>query len=173
LARTAAQRCTTGIDKTMAGGTGKNGAFEGVSNDFVGTGEAAEPQVIIALDKTKGKREKRRRTFYGDEEKHPQTKEKIFCLCKKPAHGSMIQCEVCKLWLHCSCVGLTLAHAKKLSPFLCAECFFKTGGLHAIYNLSDVTTISIGVNTKSNEISTVKRNTAHSVQKNSLLTATH
>uniref|UniRef100_H2Y6D0 [histone H3]-trimethyl-L-lysine(4) demethylase n=1 Tax=Ciona savignyi TaxID=51511 RepID=H2Y6D0_CIOSA len=45
----------------------------------------------------------------------------LYCICKKPSSGFMLQCEVCHDWFHTSCVPLPKLNNSK-SRFLCPLC---------------------------------------------------
>uniref|UniRef100_H2Y6C3 [histone H3]-trimethyl-L-lysine(4) demethylase n=1 Tax=Ciona savignyi TaxID=51511 RepID=H2Y6C3_CIOSA len=47
----------------------------------------------------------------------------LYCICKKPSSGFMLQCEVCHDWFHTSCVPLPkLNNSKSRLKFLCPLC---------------------------------------------------
>lgn len=43
--------------------------------------------------------------------------------CEHKRARNWVQCEVCQMWLHCVCAGLSAASAKKTDyHFVCVEC---------------------------------------------------
>jgi hypothetical protein len=63
-----------------------------------------------------------------EERKNKHKKEKVYCICKKPAGNYMIECEICKEWFHFKCVGIPITQYKtyEKTNYRCEECKKKT-----------------------------------------------
>jgi hypothetical protein len=46
----------------------------------------------------------------------------VFCICRGPEKGFMIQCAVCDEWYHGRCVKITETQAKKIKEYVCDPC---------------------------------------------------
>ena len=50
-------------------------------------------------------------------------KEKVYCICKGPGFGKMIECELCKEWFHLDCVGIKEGEEPDASDcWYCKKC---------------------------------------------------
>ena len=47
---------------------------------------------------------------------------KIFCKCRLPKDGKMIQCDCCLEWFHSNCVQVPEAAWKQDTPWMCGSC---------------------------------------------------
>eukprot|EP01029_Cantina_marsupialis_P023500 TRINITY_DN588_c0_g1_i12.p1 TRINITY_DN588_c0_g1~~TRINITY_DN588_c0_g1_i12.p1 ORF type:complete len:2120 (-),score=751.89 TRINITY_DN588_c0_g1_i12:303-6662(-) len=47
----------------------------------------------------------------------------VYCLCRGLNDGStMIGCDICEEWFHCSCMGIPLESASTIGTFMCLNC---------------------------------------------------
>ena len=65
---------------------------------------------------------------YSDEDVHRKSegenaKPEIYCKCKRPSFGKMIECERCKEWFHYECVKLTEGFEPMV--WYCEDCIEK------------------------------------------------
>jgi len=46
----------------------------------------------------------------------------VYCICRGPESSFMIQCDRCKEWYHCQCIGMTRRKAKTIDTYICDRC---------------------------------------------------
>jgi hypothetical protein len=86
------------------------------------------PQTIID-DKKYKEEEMSNNMTYDDEQQSEEEEEeeqngssKIFCICRGPEKGFMIQCSKCDEWYHGKCVKITEKMAAKIPVYVCDRC---------------------------------------------------
>lgn len=47
---------------------------------------------------------------------------RLYCICRQPYSGDMVQCDTCEDWYHLSCVGMTAAQAERCDNYICPRC---------------------------------------------------
>ncbi|KAK7149111.1 hypothetical protein R3I94_008654 [Phoxinus phoxinus] len=107
--------------------------LEGASDPEEGVEEVRDPAAVVAAFKAREQQEVQaihslRAANLAKMALLERTEEAKFCLCRKPAGGFMLQCELCKDWFHGACVPLPKAGsqkrlaASKEAKFLCPLC---------------------------------------------------
>lgn len=59
--------------------------------------------------------------------------EPIYCICRSPASGFMIECSFCKEWYHGGCIGVTKVDSDIIDLFCCKPCKRKNPVLRTTY----------------------------------------
>ena len=54
------------------------------------------------------------------DEKDVEEEKKVYCKCRKPSFGEMIECEQCKEWFHYECVDIDEDNVPE--DWICEEC---------------------------------------------------
>lgn len=54
--------------------------------------------------------------------KEEENGNEVFCICRGPETGFMIQCSNCDEWYHGKCVNITEKQAKKIPVYICDKC---------------------------------------------------
>jgi hypothetical protein len=57
-----------------------------------------------------------------EEEEEEKQQQQVFCVCRGPEKGFMIQCSLCDEWYHGKCVKITETQAKKIREYVCDPC---------------------------------------------------
>lgn len=59
--------------------------------------------------------------------------EPIYCICRSPSSGFMIECSFCKEWYHGGCIGVTKSDSKFIDLYCCKPCKRKDPVLRTTY----------------------------------------
>ncbi|KAB8360748.1 hypothetical protein FH972_024482 [Carpinus fangiana] len=59
------------------------------------------------------------------EERHSGSQRNVFCLCRKPEAGMMIECAVCHEWYHSKCLKIARGKIKDEDDFTCPICDYR------------------------------------------------
>jgi len=73
--------------------------------------------------------------------------DRLYCLCRMPEDPNdpyMVQCDRCQEWYHLSCIGISMAAAKRMPEYICKECQLDIGNLVVLVFVFSDLVCSIG-----------------------------
>ncbi|KAK4544883.1 hypothetical protein LTR36_003787 [Oleoguttula mirabilis] len=53
---------------------------------------------------------------------YEESRSKVSCICRQPMAGKMVECEACKEWYHCKCVGFVPREESGRDKYICLAC---------------------------------------------------
>ena len=72
------------------------------------------------LKKDKTKKSPNKKSRSNSSEKDVKEEKKVYCKCRKPSFGEMIECDQCKEWFHYECVDIDEDNVPE--DWICEEC---------------------------------------------------
>ena len=74
----------------------------------------------LKKDKDKSKKSPNKKSRSNSSEKDVKEEKKVYCKCRKPSFGEMIECDQCKEWFHYECVDIDEDNVPE--DWICEEC---------------------------------------------------